>query len=489
MEHKVYISLIMDSTEERRIDREISQISSGSDPFAAAMRASRMPMIITDPRLPDNPIVFVNEAFATLTGYSRQEALGRNCRFLQGPGTNSDDIDRIRQAVAERRPIEIDLLNYRKDGSLFWNRLLVSPVFDGGELTYFFASQYDATLERTAPSRPEQQELEATLQRRIADLTASEERLNFTLKAGGLGVWTLDVQEWRLVCSPICKANFGREPAENFTYEDLRAAVHPDDLERWQQTVAAALESEGNLHVEYRIIKPDGSLAWIEVRAETKFDEAGRPLQLSGVSIDTTERRQAEAYRAMMAQEMGHRMKNMLATTQSIVNQSLRADEPIDKIRSTISERLGALSRSADVLRGREFETLGLREIVEQAVAPFNETGRIAFDGPDIDVSHRSNTSLSLALHELATNAVKYGALSVPEGRVDIDWSVDGGSFEFRWRESGGPDVVEPKWRGFGTKLIQMLGASLRGKADIEFRREGLWFAVETSRDALTQEC
>ncbi|MFK0335147.1 PAS domain-containing protein [Rhizobium sp. NPDC090275] len=476
----------MDSIEERRIDREINQVSSGSDPFAAAMRASRMPMIITDPRRPDNPIIFVNEAFAALTGYSRQEALGRNCRFLQGPGTNSDDVDKIRQAVAEKRPIEMDLLNYRKDGSLFWNRLLVSPVFDDGELTYFFASQYDATLERTAPSRPEQQDLEATLQRRIADLTASEERLNFTLKAGGLGVWTLDVQEGRLVCSPICKANFGREPAENFTYEDLRASIHPDDLERWQQTVGSALESDGNLHVEYRIVKPDGSLSWIEVRAETKFDEARRPQQMSGVSIDTTERRQAEAYRTMMAQETGHRMKNMLAITQSIVNQSLRADEPIESIRSTISQRLAALSRSADVLRGREFESLGLREIVQQAVAPFNEAGRIAFDGPDLDVSHRSNTSLSLALHELATNAVKYGALSEPQGRVDIHWSVTGGDFVFQWKETGGPVVVEPERRGFGTKLIQMLGASLRGEADIDFPSDGLFFIVTTSRDALT---
>lgn len=443
-------------------------------------------MIITDPRRPDNPIVFVNEAFASLTGYSRQEALGRNCRFLQGPGTNSDDVDKIRQAIADKCPIEIDLLNYRKDGSLFWNRLLISPVFDGGELTYFFASQYDATLERAAPSRPEQQELEATLQRRIADLTASEERLNFTLKAGGLGVWTLDVQEGRLVCSPICKENFGREPAENFSYDDLRASVHPDDSERWQRTVASALESDGNLHVEYKIIRPDGSLAWIEVRAETKFDEDGRALQMSGVSINTTERKQSEAYRAMMAQEMGHRMKNMLATTQSIVNQSLRADQPIESIRSTISERLAALSRSADVLRGREFETLGLREIVQQAIAPFNETGRIAFDGPHLDVSHQSNTSLSLALHELATNAVKYGALSVADGRVEIHWSVDGANFEFTWREAGGPPVVQPKRRGFGTKLIQMLGASLRGKAEIEFRPDGLLFIATMSADALT---
>jgi len=206
----------MTSAENLRIDREIRQTTPGSDPFAATMRATRMPMIITDPRLPDNPIVFANDAFAALTGYTREEPLGRNCRFLQGPGTNAEDVDKIRRAVANKQSVEIDLLNYRKDGSLFWNRLLVSPVFDEGEVTYFFASQYDVTHDRTAPSRLEQHELEATLHRRLADLSASEERLDFTLKTGGLGVWTLNIPEGRLVCSTICKANFGREPAENF---------------------------------------------------------------------------------------------------------------------------------------------------------------------------------------------------------------------------------------------------------------------------------
>ncbi|MGE7368374.1 PAS domain-containing protein [Neorhizobium sp. NPDC001467] len=472
--------------EDLRIVGEIYKTTSGSDPFAAAMRASRMPMIITDPRLPDNPIVFVNEAFARLTGYTREETLGRNCRFLQGPGTNTEDVDKIRKAVASRQSIEIDLLNYRKDGSLFWNRLLVSPVFDGDDLTYFFALQYDATHERSAPSRGEQHELEATLQRRIADLKASEERLNFTLKAGGLGVWTLDVPESRLVCSPICKANFGRGAAENFTYEDLKASVHPDDSARWHEAVVSALQSDGNLHVEYRIVKPDGGLAWIEVRAETKFDEAGHPLQMSGVSIDTTERKKAEIYRSMMAQEMGHRMKNMLATTQSIVNQSLRSNRSLEEIRSTIYERLGALARSADVLRGRELDTHDLREIVRQAVAPFNETGSIICQGPEVTVSHQTTTSLSLALHELATNAIKYGALSRADGRVEIAWALADDSFELTWKESGGPDVVEPAKRGFGTKLIQMLGSNLRGHAKIEFKPEGLEFSVTTSTEALT---
>jgi PAS domain S-box-containing protein len=118
---------VRDIQEEARIVRELTRDESGSDPFASAVRATRMPMIITDPRLPDNPIVFVNDAFGKLTGYDRNEIMGRNCRFLQGQNTDMDDVGRVRDAVAARKSIELDLLNYKKDGTHFWNRLLVSP--------------------------------------------------------------------------------------------------------------------------------------------------------------------------------------------------------------------------------------------------------------------------------------------------------------------------------------------------------------------------
>ena len=116
------------------------------DPFAAAIRATRMSMIITDPRKPDNPIVFANDSFLRLTGYAREEVIGRNCRFLQGPDTDPGAIDEVRAAVAGGSDISIDLLNYRKDGSTFWNALYLSPVSnDKGELLFFFASQLDVS--------------------------------------------------------------------------------------------------------------------------------------------------------------------------------------------------------------------------------------------------------------------------------------------------------------------------------------------------------
>jgi len=131
-----------------RIGAELAGFEDGANPFSAALRASRMAMIVTNPRLDDNPIVFANDAFCRLTGYPRDEILGRNCRFLQGPDTDPAKVARMRAAIAAAEPIELDICNYRKDGQPFWNRLLMGPVHDAsGVLTHFFASQFDVTAE------------------------------------------------------------------------------------------------------------------------------------------------------------------------------------------------------------------------------------------------------------------------------------------------------------------------------------------------------
>lgn len=143
------------------------------DPFAAAMRATRMSMIITDPRQPDNPIVYCNNSFVQLTGYGRDEVMGRNCRFLQGPDTDAEAVDAIRNALAERTDIAIDILNYRKNGSPFWNALYISPVIDeAGELQFFFASQLDVTdrKDNEMQVRAEKERFEQAVQDRTAEL-------------------------------------------------------------------------------------------------------------------------------------------------------------------------------------------------------------------------------------------------------------------------------------------------------------------------------
>ena len=157
----------------RLTDRLITEHGKG-DPFAAAVRATRMAMIITDPRQDDNPIAFVNDAFCSLTGYDRDEIMGRNCRFLQGAETDRGAVKLLSEAIQARRDIGIDLLNYRKDGTAFWNALYVSPVTnEAGELLYFFASQLDITdrvdaLQRT---QSEKDRFEREVAARTRDLT------------------------------------------------------------------------------------------------------------------------------------------------------------------------------------------------------------------------------------------------------------------------------------------------------------------------------
>ena len=152
---------------------DIEHESGRGDPFAAAIRATRMPMVITNPRLPDNPIVFANEAFQKLTGYGREEIIGRNCRFLQGAETDRQAIATVREAIASNIPVQLDVLNYRKDGSTFWNALYISPTrgVDGG-VQFFFASQLDVTDRIEAQRQIAEQKaiVEAEVQRRTLAL-------------------------------------------------------------------------------------------------------------------------------------------------------------------------------------------------------------------------------------------------------------------------------------------------------------------------------
>ncbi|MDG2520543.1 histidine kinase dimerization/phosphoacceptor domain -containing protein [Caulobacter segnis] len=164
----------MKQQDDWRLTDEVHHEAGRGDPFAAAIRGTRMPMVITDPRLADNPIVFANKSFQTLTGYDREEIIGRNCRFLQGPGTDHNAVRAIRGAVDAGEDIQIDILNYRKDGSTFWNALFLSPVRGhDGEIQFFFASQLDVT-DRIEAHR-EIADQKADVDRLVAERTAELE--------------------------------------------------------------------------------------------------------------------------------------------------------------------------------------------------------------------------------------------------------------------------------------------------------------------------
>ena len=291
--------------DEQRISTEIAGIDRHTDPFVAAVHATRMPMIITNPRLIDNPVVFANDSFCRLTGYSREEIVGRNCRFLQGPETDPETVRAIHDAVQRVEPLEIDIRNHRKDGEPFWNRLLMAPVFDADlQLAYFFASQVDVTLERErlAGLQSDNAALMAELTTRLRSQQERERELDFALKAGRFGTWSLDLHNYALTSSNQCKALFGLSPATPFTFEDRMAAVVEEDRERANQALERTIADGTDYEVEYRIRLPDGTVRWLATRGQVFSDAEGRPQRLAGVSLDITAVKRAERRRLALAE-------------------------------------------------------------------------------------------------------------------------------------------------------------------------------------------
>jgi PAS domain S-box-containing protein len=211
-----------------------------------------------------------------------------------------------------------------------------------------------------------------------------------------------------------------------------------------------------------------------------------------GIQIDITDQKRAEDHQRLLINELNHRVKNTLATVQSLASQSFRGMKTLDpqdllSAYATFEARLFALSRGHDILTRENWESASIAEIVGQAFAPYrnlSDDGRLHVEGPDLRISPPMALSLSMALHELCTNAVKYGALSVPGGRVRIAWAVPetatGPRLALSWEERGGPPVVAPAHEGFGTRLIQDgLARELNGEVRLTYDTEGVSCAID----------
>jgi PAS domain S-box-containing protein len=267
---------------ERRSSSELRRL------LDRAVAASSNGILITDPNQPDDPIVYANRAFERITGYPAEEAIGRNCRFLQGEDRGQPALEELRAALREGRGCRVVLRNYRKDGSLFWNELYVSPVHDEeGRLTNFVGVQNDVTGRR-----------------RIEEaLKESEDRLRLAVEATGLGTWDFNPVTGELRWDERCKAMFGLPPGAEVDYEVFLAGLHPDDRERTDEVVQQALdpESDGGFDVEYRTVGlRDGIERWVAARGQAYFDETGRAVRFIGTVLDITERKRAEEERDLL---------------------------------------------------------------------------------------------------------------------------------------------------------------------------------------------
>ncbi|HEV2605720.1 MAG TPA: HWE histidine kinase domain-containing protein [Microvirga sp.] len=261
---------------------------------------------------------------------------------------------------------------------------------------------------------------------------------------------------------------------------DWREFWSGPDRDRAREAVRIALEG-GNARFQGQTPTLKGRPKWWDVAVTPINGPNGEVEKLLSVSRDITDTKQAEEHQRLLINELNHRVKNTLATVQSIATQTPRNSRSPEEARSAMEARLMALSKAHDVLTRQNWESANLREIVAQALAPYGHAreNRLHLQGPDIRLQPRTALALAMALQELATNAVKYGSLSNETGEVRIEWSLDAlhtpPCLSLTWRESGGPPVEEPSRRGFGTRLIERsLAQDLDGKVTIAFAPDGV---------------
>jgi PAS domain S-box-containing protein len=264
-----------------------------------------------------------------------------------------------------------------------------------------------------------------------------------------------------------------------------QALNHPDHAERVRTNFLRSIEAGQPWEDTFPLRGKDGEYRWFLSRALPIHDEDGRVVRWFGTNTDITERLQAEEQRTLLINELNHRVKNTLATVQSLAMQTLKQDEQNKEALALFNSRLAALSRAHDILTHENWKGAQLRQIVDQSVAPFRTTDRIDVGGPDARVTPKQALALSIALHELGTNAMKYGALSNQDGRITLAWSVDDGALHMNWREDGGPPVTPPTRSGFGTRLIERsLSNDLGGEARILYLPAGVVAQMSTPLEA-----
>lgn len=263
--------------------------------------------------------------------------------------------------------------------------------------------------------------------------------------------------------------------------EAWSAAVHPEDLAR---TVAAwnqSLKTGAPFDAESRIKRRDGAYRWVRSRAYPRLAGDGSICLWYGTTEDIHEHHQAEEHQALLINELNHRVKNTLATVQAIASQTLKGDISLAEARARFEARLLALSRAHNLLTEENWEGAPIWRVILDSVAHLSEEkGRFCLDGAPLWLTPRAALALALACHELSTNAVKYGALSNDKGHVDVRWGQEGDMLRIDWKELGGPPVVPPEGRGFGSRLIERgLAGDLQGRARLDFEPDGLHCVIE----------
>ena len=344
-----------------------------------------------------------------------------------------------------------------------------------------------ALIAKTGRDIREREESELALAERNAQLALAG-------RAALVGNYTYDVKKGAMQVSEGYAAIHGLpEGTTETSYREWRTRVHPEDLgrtERLREQVFADRRKEDN--AEYRIVLSTGEVRWIERRGTISYGKDGRPERVVGVNIDVTERKRAEQHQRALNAELDHRVKNVLATVSAIVGQAQEASRsPMDFV-AGLNRRIKSLARTHELLSRSRWHGVPLEEIVRRELAPYGTTNT-DIGGPGVTLKAEATQAVATVLHELTTNAAKYGAFSNKSGRVSVQWQwLNNGSHDrlvIEWQEAGGPPVLVPNQSGYGTSIIRdLIPFELGGKVELVFPFKGIRCRLEIPADWINRD-
>jgi PAS domain S-box-containing protein len=411
------------------------------------------PVWVTGPR----GIEFANRAYAEIAQRPLHELLGHNWIGMIHP----EDVPAILalrdQSWRDRKPYGYEARFRRASGEWRWIEVSCAPRFDAaGEVAGYVGMALDITERRRAE----------------AELRASEALLRAMFDHAGVGMVLMDrnciIADANAAFAAI--TGRGREALAGACCFDF---THPDDLPANRDALEKLEPGGGAIAFEKRYLRTDGSVIWVRKTLSLVGE------QVLGLVEDVTARKTAELHLRLMVDELNHRVKNTLAIVQGLAQQSFRGSDVPEEVRKSFEGRLAALAAAHDLLTRSNWEAAEVGEIAREVLGA--HTGeRISIEGPPARLSPQTAVSLAMALHELCTNAMKYGALSVPRGEVRLGWTAADGRVALIWQERGGPPVSAPARRGFGTRMIERtLGGNSGGRAALEFRPKGVVCRIE----------
>lgn len=408
--------------------------------------------------------IYVSPSCEVLNGVSAEAALADPMALysLVDPAYMPAILEAERRSLETLTPFDLEAPFRRPDGGVRWCRITSAPRVqiepDGS--TLWDGVQIDVSEKRAA-------EAEAAEARR---------KLELAVDATGLGLWDYDIRADRLTWADRTKALYGLPLDQDVTFESYRAAIHPDDQGRTQVAYETArdMPGGGDFSFEHRTVWQNGEVHWVLAHGRVVHDADG-PALVIGSSLDITGRKRAEEQHALLVREMAHRAQNGLAIMSAMVSQSARGATSVEEYEGKLSARLRAMAASQALITEADGRRLPLTALIDQTLRPF---GLDRFDltpgAGEIELSPDLAMALALLLHELATNAVKYGALFAADGRVALSWRVEAENGEVTWRETGGPPAKTPTRKGFGSRLLESALRPRGGAVEMEYRPDGL---------------